>query len=114
MSLNVSADDIDTTCVTMRPVRHTIGGNGGVSRMPASCPVSVSYNNVTNTLFFYSSYVELATYYVYDEDDMLLIQGVLNITDCNAVSVSLSDYDGDFFVIQLEIDGTLYEGCLDL
>ncbi len=45
---------------------------------------------------------------------MLLTQDSLDFTNTNIVSVSLSDYENDYYIIQLEIDGTLYEGYLEM
>lgn len=113
-SLQASAEGVNTTDVPMRPVKHSTGGNGGASRMPSACPVTVIYDNVTCELYFYSTSVVICSYYVYDEDEMLLTQDSLDFTNTNIVSVSLSDYENDYYIIQLEIDGTLYEGYLEM
>ena len=114
---NVSAlADDDFTTVTLVPIKHNDSIFNGPHKSPNnnSCPVSLEYNWNNNSLLFMSNHGEVCTYCIYNVDEEPLSIGSLNFTLGNTMTVNLSDWNEDYYIIQVEVDGTLYEGVLEL
>ena len=114
MAINTFAIDDDLIPVSLVP-RNITSPIPGPHRDPVEpCPVSLQYDWVNNSLLFSSELVDACTYSIFDENDELLSQGILNFTDENTVSVNLSGFNESYYLIQIVIDGVIYEGILDL
>lgn len=114
MAINTFAIDDDLIPVSLVP-RNITGSLSGPQRTPVeSCPVSLQYDWVNNSLLFSSELIDVCSYSIFDEDDELLTQGLLDFTDENTVSVNLSALNEPYYLIVIVINGFIYEGVLDL
>jgi hypothetical protein len=113
MTINTFAIDDDLIPVSLVP-RNITSPIPGPHRDPVeSCPVSLQYDWVNNSLLFSSELIDACSYSIFDEDDELLSQGILDFTDENTVSVNLSGFNESYYLIQIVINGVIYEGMLD-
>lgn len=111
-NMSVSADDFTT--VNLVPI-HIGGTSNGPHRTPSNilCPILLEYDEDSNSLLFSSDFDDTFTYYIYDNNEDLLFQGVLVFSTNDTILVDLTNYDEDYFIIQVEVDGTIYEGVLE-
>ena len=91
--------------------------NNGIPRPSKSEPeptVSAYLNESSDSLLLYSSVEESLTYYIYDEDELLVNNGNVSFSDQGEASIYLGTLEEGTYIIFIVVNDAVYEGEFEL
>ena len=101
----------------MVPKKNKIGINTGGDKSPETnpCQLEVSYSHTAGLIEIYNSESQPLnfTYRLYDENDIIVLQGTLYISAYGTDVLNLSSLSNDPTSIEIEYGDNVYVGSLE-